>query len=107
MNSDLESELVLSFAPDQTSSPGSASSEDSTRQSSLPIPTPESNSTDSKGSAKYEFIEELLRRQDSVLQDLDDLNLRIESAIEALNAARQAEIEAEASGKNDQSQKAA
>jgi len=44
--------------------------------------------------SEYEFVADLLRRQDEVLNALDDLNVRIESAISEISAARQAEMEA-------------
>lgn len=42
----------------------------------------------------YELVEDMMRRQDEVLSQLDDLNDRIESAIEEVSAARKSEIEA-------------
>lgn len=46
--------------------------------------------------SEYEFVADLLRRQDEVLNALDDLNDRIELAIKEISAARQAEIDAQA-----------
>ena len=42
----------------------------------------------------YELVEDMMRRQDEVLSQLDDLNARIESAIKEISAARKSEIEA-------------
>ena len=42
----------------------------------------------------YELVADMLRRQNEVLVQLDDLNDRIELAIEQISAARKSEIEA-------------
>ena len=42
----------------------------------------------------YELVTDMMRRQDDVLRQLDDLNARIELAIEEISAARKSEIEA-------------
>lgn len=44
---------------------------------------------------EYQFIVDLLSRQDEVLQGLDELNERVLATIEEISAQRQAEIEAE------------
>jgi len=50
----------------------------------------------------YELVEEMMRRQDEVLVQLDDLNDRIESAIQEVSAARKSEIEAQEADADDQ-----
>ena len=42
----------------------------------------------------YELVADMVRRQDEVLVQLDDLNDRIELAIKQISAARKSEIEA-------------
>ena len=42
----------------------------------------------------YALVEDMMRRQDEVLMQLDDLNAQVESAIEELSEARKSEIEA-------------
>lgn len=42
----------------------------------------------------YELVEDMMRRQDEVLGQLDDLNARVESAIKEISATRKSEIEA-------------
>ena len=42
----------------------------------------------------YELVEDMMRRQDEVLQQLDDLNARVESTIKQISAVRKTEIEA-------------
>jgi len=42
----------------------------------------------------YEMVADMMRRQDEVLVQLDDLNARIELAIKQISAARKSEIEA-------------
>lgn len=44
--------------------------------------------------AGYELVTDMLRRQDEALKQLDDLNARIELAIEEISAARKIEIQA-------------
>lgn len=50
----------------------------------------------------YELVEEMMRRQDEVLVQLDDLNDRIEAAIQEVTTARKSEIEAQEADANDQ-----
>jgi len=42
----------------------------------------------------YDLVTDMMRRQDEVLGQLDDLNERIELAIDQISAARKSEIEA-------------
>ena len=42
----------------------------------------------------YDLVEDMMRRQDEVLRQLDDLNAQVESAIEEIAAVRKSEIEA-------------
>jgi len=54
--------------------------------------------------AGYELVEDMMRRQDEVLSQLDDLNTRIESAIQEVSAARKSEIVALEAESNHDSQ---
>ena len=42
----------------------------------------------------YKLVKDMMRRQDEVLKQLDDLNARVESTIEQISAVRKTEIEA-------------
>lgn len=60
-----------------------------------------------EASSGYEMVADMMRQQDEVLEQLDDLNARIELAIKQISAARKSEIEAlEAQGQwlNDDDQ---
>ena len=47
-----------------------------------------------ESSSGYEMVADMMRQQDEVLVQLDDLNARIELAIKQISAARKSEIEA-------------
>ena len=62
-------------------------------------PVSEPNNSDEASSPQetllgYELVADMMRRQDEVLEQLDDLNARIELAIEQIAATRKSEIEA-------------
>jgi len=58
-------------------------------------PTEVDEVTDPQASPSgYELVTDMMRRQDEVLEQLDDLNARIELAIKQISAARKSEIEA-------------
>lgn len=64
----------------------------SSHQSELSV---ESDASESEGVLSgYDLVTDMMRRQDEVLGQLDDLNDRIELAIEQISAARKSEIEA-------------
>ena len=46
----------------------------------------------------YKLVEDMMRRQDAVLLQLDELNARVEATIEKISAVRKSEIEAFESG---------
>lgn len=50
--------------------------------------------TDSQPLTGYELVADMMRRQDEVLDQLDALNARIESAINKISASRKSEIDA-------------
>ncbi len=54
--------------------------------------------------SEYEFVADLLRRQDEVLKGLDQLNERIESVIDEISAVRQAEIDSHMSDEPESTQ---
>lgn len=72
----------------------------------------QSESQPNRAGSEDEFISALLKRQDSVLERLDELNLRIEKAIEEIGKARQEssditeQSEAEEAAKADQANQA-
>lgn len=45
---------------------------------------------------QYQIVKDLIDRQDIVLQDIDDLNSRIETFIKEISQARQEEMDREA-----------
>jgi hypothetical protein len=48
--------------------------------------------SDSETLTGYELVADMMRRQDDVINQLDDLNARIESAIAEISASRKSEI---------------
>ena len=76
----------------QTASPPTTDEDVSSHQSELPV---EPNASEPEGVLSgYDLVADMMRRQDDVLGQLDDLNDRIELAIEQISAARKSEIEA-------------
>ena len=64
----------------------------SSHQSELSV---ESDASESEGVLSgYDLVTDMMRRQDEVLGQLDELNDRIELAIDQISAARKSEIEA-------------
>lgn len=56
-----------------------------------------SHSSEQPNMEQYQIVKELIDRQDVVLEQIDDLNDRIESFIKEINRARQDELERQAS----------
>lgn len=57
-------------------------------------PSEKSAAADQEPLTGYELVTDMMRRQDEVLGQLDNLNARIELAIKEISAARKCEIEA-------------
>ena len=66
----------------------------------------QSESQPTRAGSEDEFISALLKRQDSVLERLDELNLRIEKAIEDIGKARQESNEIAEQSEADEAAKA-
>lgn len=59
----------------------------------VPSTSPTEPASSSPSLTGFELVADMMRRQDAVIAEIDELNGRIEAAIESLSAARKAEID--------------